>query len=538
MLSQFVDEIFGSADHFALGSVHGLPEGLYFDRKILYTKLESWYSGAALEETQTQGGIDVEAFPVRINPIRGAVYKHAYALFGETRQDSGALAPAKLRPFDRTQKQEAKTGEDFLARVYAENNGRSMMIRNAMISQILGGCIFKASYVKEQSWRQIPIRIEAVHPSNFIGVPMSGDEYRLDQAWIIRAISKAEVSRLYGDVRGIIPGAPEENLYYVEYWTPDEYEISINGYPIPTGKTDEYGKRTHYKGKNPFGFVPMVYIPHVRTSGFYGESLITSNIQGIVKELNRRAADWGDAVSDDSHTYYKQTGSSQRADVYTLAPGLRVVNLPHTPQITGRETLPDMDVLNKPKASAVMGSLVETLYEQFRREAFIPAVADGEDRGSQRSGQTVIMRMWPLISHTSTERIFFGDGLNLLDSMILAIAERKTEEGDRKLMQLSLPKEMTQMMVERKWAPILPPDRTAFINELVTRAAQNLGSLEHLMSLIDDIEDPSDEIKAIQKQMKDFAKVQATLMQQNMSQPDAKSEPTSKTPPDRSSKDE
>lgn len=48
------------------------------------------------------------------------------------------------------------------------------------------------------------------------------------------------------------------------------------------------------------------------------------------------------------------------------------------------------------------------------------------------------------------------------------------------------------------WAPMLPVDRAALVNEVGIRAKYKLGSQEHLMSLfgdIPDIEDEKDKIK-------------------------------------------
>ena len=490
-----INELLGEAQlgSFNLSSIHDLPESEYWTNKTRYAELESWYNGEKLNETQTQGGKVVDKYPVKVNPIRGAVYKHAYALFGEVPDDSRPLAVPILRPDDREDKDFAKRGQDFLFKLWYENHGRNLMIRNALTSQVLGGSVFKLSHIEGQEWRKIPLRLESVHPANFIGIPMAGDEFRLEEAWIIKAISPTEAYRVYG-----MEFPKEEMVYYIEYWTPEDYEITINGQVIPNPNS----QGLFYEGEHDFGQVPIAYIPHIRVTGFYGESLISENVQGIVEELNKRVADYGDAVSDDSHPYYVVTGANARPDVYELAPGVRVIQLQPAPSITGKEIQPDMDTLGKPTASEPMGKLTAELYDHFRREAFIPSVADGEDEGSQRSALTLTMRMWPLLSHTSTERIYWGDGLNYMDDIALRYAIRK-----------GFVKEITEekldtMRIERRYAPMLPRDREVFINELVNRASANLGSLEHLISLLDDIEDPTGEYEQIIKQLKEMAEIE------------------------------
>lgn len=477
---------------FNLSQIHDFPESEYYERKSHYAELESWYDGDKLNEKQVQGGRTVDKFPIKLNPIRGAVQKHAFALFGETKDDSRPLCVPMLRPEDSKMKEKAQDGQNFLNSIWYENAGRSLMMRNGLSSQIYGGCVFKASYVPTQQWRRYPLRVEAVHPANFVGIPMSGDEFRLEQSWLVKAMSPIEAFRQFG-----MTFPDNELVYYVEYWAPDMYEITVNGRLVPTGKTDENGKDLFYQGDNPFGIVPFVYIPHIRSHTFYGDSLISQNIQGIVEEMNKRVADYGDAVSDDSHPYYVLKNVSGRPDVYELASGVRVIQLPISPNITGKEPDPDMDTLGKNQSSTAMKELNEQLYDHFRREAAIPPVADGEDEGSQRSAMTLAMRMWPLLSHTSQERVWWADGLALLDSILLKIG--LTQKLEKKLSE-----DLLHMRIERHWQPILPRDREVFINELINRASANLGSLEHLLSLLDDIEDPAGEYENIKKQIKEM----------------------------------
>jgi len=54
-----------------------------------------------------------------------------------------------------------------------------------------------------------------------------------------------------------------------------------------------------------------------------------------------------------------------------------------------------------------------------------------------------------------------------------------------------------EMRIRQEWSPILPKDREQFINELVTRAANNLGSPEHLLEMTGDVEDIDDEMDKI-----------------------------------------
>ena len=374
---------------FNLSSIHGFPESEYNSRRMLYDELLTWYDGTKLAEKQVQGGRVVDKYPIKLNPIRSAVVKHAYALFGEVNDDSQPLAVPIFRPDDMDLKEDARAGQTYLNRVWYDNHGRTLQLSNGLTSQILGGCVFKASYVPERKYIRQKVRVETIHPSNFVAIPMAGDQYRLEEAWIVKAMSPHEAYRLYG-----MEFNPNELVYYVEYYNPEYYEVTINGRVVPTNQTDPVtGKTIMYQGENIFGEVPIVYIPHIRSDGFWGDSLISENVKGIVEEINKRVADYGDAVSDDSHRYYVIKNTSGRPDVYELSPGVRVIQLPANPRFTGKEGDPDMDELGSAQASTSMKELNDQLYDHFRREAYIPAVADGEDEGSQRSALTLAMRM-------------------------------------------------------------------------------------------------------------------------------------------------
>jgi hypothetical protein len=460
----------------------GFPYSVWEQNRTRYKELYNWFSGAQLDVNQDQGGLSVPKYPIQLNPIRGACYKHAYALFGEVGNDSRPLAVPRLHPDVSENRGICQRADEYLYKAWWESSGRSIMLRNGLLSQIFGGCIFRMKKVPKNMrlFHEMPVQVEIVHPINFVGITYSGEEYLLQEAWTIKLISAYEARKL--GMTSI--HEKDENAWYVEYWTPEDVKVTINGVdiPHPSGGT--------YSGENPFGFVPTVYIPHIRATSFYGEPLITDNITGIVKEINTREADKGDASSQDSHKDYVAVDVQGKIESDRLPNGSRVYGIKSAPSIGGGQLQADLKELTSQRSSEPMRLLTQDLYQHFRREAFIPAVADGEDEGSQRSGETLLMRMWPLTSHTNMERTFWTDGLAVLNNMLLrAISEDEDIPN--------FPKKTTRYRIETRWAPILPKDREAFINELVNRASAHLGSLHTLLSQLDDIEDPDDEIKEI-----------------------------------------
>lgn len=507
---------------FSLINLKGFPYSVYQSNKVRYKELYRWFSGEMLEVKQKQGTVTVDKYPIKINPIRGACYKHAYALFGEVPDDSRPLVVPRLKPDNRDQSGLAQRADEVLYKIWWENNGRSLMIRNALLSQIYGGCVFKVAALDRNNMlnmllRSIPLKIEMVHPMNWIGLPYAGEEYMLQESWVIKIISAHEARKLGVEVKDT-----QTSLYYVEYWSPDEFYAKINDMSIPTGQINSKGKEIFYEGRNPWGFVPLVYMPHIRASNFFGESLITNNVQGIVEEINTREADKGDAASQDSHKKFVGIDIQGEIRSETLADGSRVYLIKSVPQMGGNSPQADLKEMSSQHSSEPMRMLTKDLYDHFRREAFIPAVADGEDEGSQRSALTLAMRMWPLTSHTNTERVYWADGLAILNHMIL----KMIMIGE---MIKDFPVKPLKYRIEMKWAPILPIDRQAFIEELVSRAGTNLGSPQTLLANLDDVEDPEEELVEIKKYLTWLMEMEKEAAKKFAPDPQTSSEKESKS---------
>lgn len=469
---QFISTVNVLGTKFSLKDLEEFPYNDWVDQQSKYRELESWFYGDALDETQSQGGKDIEVYPLKINPIRTATLKHSYALFGEFPDDiSGTLIQPRVIVSGDRDKALSDTVQDALSKVWYNNNGAALMMENGILSQIYGGCIFKASWMPDLP-EEDRVRIERIHPDEFVCVPYENDYWNLKQAWVVRKITH-EAARQYGV---ILAG---ETGYYIEWWQEDEYQILINDQPIIY---DMFGARTVIGGRNPFGFVPFVYIPHERSGEFLGNSLITDAAMGLTKELNLRAADAGDATSDQSHSIIamrnvRGTPKTERLPGYNVP----VVNLGTAQNITSGSSDPDLFSVTRSQITEPMLSLSRDIRDEIRRELFVPAVAEGEDEGSQRSAATLVLRMWPLTSHIKSERALWSTGLTAFNKMLLKIMANKKHFG--------IQKEHLTLPLKNKWYPILPRDRQAFVEELVARRGVELGSLEHLLALIGDVED-------------------------------------------------
>lgn len=484
-----------SSSYFNLASVKGFP---YLEYSVLqgrYQKQISWFMGLTLNETFEADGKQIEKYPVKLNPIPTTCMKHALALMGDIQP--GDARPLVLPKFiapsgtDKTTgKKLVREAEEAMNTMWWENFGRSLQMENAIVSQIFGGCVFGLRWVPWEKYRTIHLKIDRIDPRYFVGFLIPGDPFRLQEAWIVQQMDW-KAAAYYGVV-----AEPNEPCFWLERWTATTYEITINGKPITH---PEAGDQWKSSGKNKFGFVPFVYIPRTRTAGMFGTNAF-DNLTGIVTEMNLRIADLGDAVSADSHNYGVMVNVQSSPRIITLDGGsLKLIDAGSNTSIGNNNQTPAITELRKPTASASMIGMMDQLQSLYDRESHVPAVAYGVDEGSQRSGSTLTVRMWPLVSHTSMQRVFWSNGLDWLTRMAAMIMEMEGEGG--------ITKEHLKLRTKQSWFPALPKDRESVVNEVTNRAAANLGSIEHLLDMLGDVEDVDGEVALVKEWLEFLAEL-------------------------------
>lgn len=466
-----------SGPQFLLQSLENFPYIEFQTRQSIYMELELWYTGDQLIkfDTDTTTGRKVELYPLRINPLKTTVQKHVTTLFGE----SGGSVEATGLPFKinikqkkNRNKQREKELEQILTQLLVDSNFGSALQVVAAESQWMGGAVFSVDWIPTLG----KIQINTLRTKEFLGETFSRDYWSLKNCWIVRPISYDE-AKSFGVDNG------QNNVYwYTENWTKDNYIIRINKDVI---RVDGHS----LQGKNPFSVIPYVYIPHIRTTSFYGESLITDTVKGIIKEINLRMADIGDAISEDSHTLTYIRNVKGGVQVQKIGGTQTVYNLGSRQSIGTNDPEPSMGTLPKQSVSEPMLAFMDRLMNLYRREVFHPGVADGEDEGSQRSSLTLTTRMWPLVSHIKMERQNFSDGLKILlqTAMKMMIIKGINE----------ISKEDLDINITISWSPMLSKDRDALINEIAIRREHKIGSQKHMIELLEDVEDVDEEIELI-----------------------------------------
>jgi len=470
-----------NATPWTLESLPNFPIVTWNTQRDEYDILTSWYKGTLLSETITDAKTkkQVEKFPIRINPIRNTCEKHASALLGTSlasiRQDAMPIR-IHIEPTAKS-KEDVKRIEKAISKVFIDSNAGALFMECAIHSQYLGGSVWCLSYLPDRDM----VFLSSPLPSEFIGIPNGTDYYNLKEAWVIKSLTFDEVKQYSENTFADSANGNDVSWWYVEHWTKNEHTVQINGVDIITDTS------------NPFGIVPVVYIPHIRVNRFRGESVITEMVKGLVREINLREADVGDAVSEDTHNYIWVRNVRGGLRTVQIGDGRPIVDLGSTNGLTGNESNPDMQAVNNKSASSPILDFNKSLYDLYRIEVNHPAVADGVDQGSQRSSVTLNARMWPLTAHVEAERTFWSVGMaTLARIMLIMMAEKELNSITKADLD-------AEFIIE--WAPMLPRDREAIVQEVAIRAKNKVGSRKHLMDILGDTPDTDAELVQIRSEM-------------------------------------
>ena len=478
ILTNVSTALFGTTTAFSLRDLEGFPYTQYEDQLAMYKIFEDWYEGIPLQITtlDEKTGKQVEKYPIKINPLKGTCQKHAATVMGQG-MDSirfGGLPFQLIPDVEKGKKKEGETIKKALMKVFLANQLGATFQSNCITSQYYGGSLLQAKWVPKTA----SIEISTPNPKEFVGVPDGVNYWRLREGWIVKNITEADAKEY-----GYTPKYQETQFLYIEHWTKEKFKIMVNGEVAKFPGSD-----LSQEGDNPFEMVPIIYIPHIRTSRFLGESIITETVKGIIKELNLRMADIGDAVSVDSHGYIAVRNIRGNIQTIFVGDGRPILNLGSTSGI-GNDPVPDMFPIATKSASEPMSKFTEDLYKIYRREVNHPAVADGEDEGSQRSSLTLAVRMAPLVSEAEIERLFYSVGITEFARILLTMMSMKSLHD--------IKKEMIETMLIVQWQSMLPRDREALTTEAAVRSKNKLGSNKHIMGLFGDIQDTDEELEQI-----------------------------------------
>ena len=447
-----------------------------YDEYLEYWTGEIWEKLA--ENIQVEAGRPPLRWPVKINLIKILSLMHAQALWGEWEDEviTFQAKPKKPKeiPHPGAQKQEeavknlAQETQEVINAVWAENNRETLLIEESLAAQVYGGCVFR---LRKDLDKEHTIKIEYLSPYFFRAVWHPTDFHQLYEARVQFEIAGSQARSVYG-----MDFKDDERVKYVEVWTKGEHTITV-------------GDESYVSEKNPYGVIPYVYIPRLRMEEFYGLSLC-EDLMGLQDELNDRVADIGDQILQDCHALMILT--NYMGDATKLRPtpdGILNLGLNapghNDPQL---DRIPAGDI---PKAAF---DHINFILDTAKMAAFTPPVAFGQDEGSQRSGVTLIIRLWPLLQQCKWSRAWWDDGFKDINELILTMLKSHGFEGYKE--------EWEGHTIVPQWAAIQPKDREALVQELSLLAASEIQSLETMVERLGNTQDNEEEISKIRAWMR------------------------------------
>lgn len=483
---------------YGLGSYRTIPglEGsaAYYEWLMNYPRFRDWYGwidSSKMDALDPARPNDKSAwlFPIKVNIPSAVAEKHANALFGEANgATTGSLIDIDFVDGDNKKTDLCEKAKDVVAKVMRGSSMSSLQHAVAYSYQLIGGWYFRLAFNPEPSkLSPMNIRIETLAPQFVVPIYDPSNPWDLIEVHVVYDISKEDAKLKYGvDV-------PDRLALFHEHWTRDKYKIEIGGM-VPTMNVKGVG--IVMEGKNPWGFVPFIYIPHFRRMGnFYGLSHVPA-LEGITYEYNSALADRGDATKQQAAANYwmrnAPSGTKTRkiSESFPAVVDLGTNNLGKDP--------PEIERFETGTVSDGMATYTTDLWAIAERIGSAPSVVWGADEGSQRSSLTLAFRTWPMTSHVNKERTFWTTAMMLMAKMILMMAVQKN--------LLGATPEMLDLEPTVKWPDIMPRDRMEAVNEMAIRVGGHFASIDHAVRALANGEDVQEHLAQIDEDMAKLAK--------------------------------
>jgi hypothetical protein len=414
-----------------------------------YEKADRYYTGDVFrEQVEIETGDDDAPlmYPVGINLVKLLTLSMTDALLGEHDDADPVMFVAKNND---TVTAQLKKTIAYLSSVLSFSNAGSMLWETDFSRNLYGAGVIRVA----PSLAQAPhIRWSKLDVRQFFPIFHPEDPDELLEAYIVTAMTKDQARILYG-----IESSAEFPLK-IEKWNLTQYETTVDNKVV-----------SKFSGVNPYGIVPFAYIPRVRTTDWYGESL-SSDLYKPQDEVNMRLADIGDALNYNGHPVFwgKNMPKGFNSKNYPIAPnafwdlgrsfGSGGAN-PEVGLLQAQNPVPDAAFKH-----------IQFVYDWVRTSSFAPPIAFGEDNGGgQRSGVTLEIRLWPLLKAVRRSRSYMATGLQRAMRITGKIlAQKKFTDVDKDIIPGLLEGNLTT-----QFHHVLPRDQAAIVDEVVKLLSTN-----------------------------------------------------------------
>ncbi len=418
-----------------------------------HMKAAHYYSGEIFtKKVETETGEDGAPllYPIGINLVKMMVLSMTDATYGEWDDVRNVLV---FKSKSNTAPTEAeKAAVEYATGLMEDSNAPSMLWEAEFDRNLYGAAVLRimpdlprASHVR---WYKVPL-------DGFYPVFDPADPDKIVECWQVTQILAEQAKAIYG-----IETSSTTPLVKVEHWSTSIYETKVDGKVVSA-----------YSGTNPWGVVPYVYIPRMRTIDWWGESLV-EDIYGPQDEMNMRLADAGEALNYHSHPVYwgRNLPNNFNSDNYPLDPSA----LWDLGRARGGEN-PEVGMLkNDTPVSEGLYKYVQFLYDWTRTSASDPPIAFGDDNGGgQRSGDTLEIRLWPMIKAIRRSRGYLSTGITeALRITGKILAQKKFSD---------IPAGVASELLGRRVVPVfnsvLPRDEAKIVDEVTKLLSTNPPSI-------------------------------------------------------------
>lgn len=378
-----------------------------------------------------------EKYPVGLNLVKLLCMAQADATFGFWKESVVSFEPrqdTEISPAD-------KAATAIVSNILNSSNINTLLWEMELDRQVYGGAVmrimFDATVPGFIRWKRYPVQ-------NFYPVWDNENEDEFLEVTVVSEISGQQAKLKYGiDTKSdVVP--------YVEHWTKREYKVTVGEKRVDV-----------YSGINPWGFVPFVYIPRIRTTSWWGDAL-TEDIMRVQDELNGVLADLSEAANFNAHPIVWAINLPRKFNSknYPVGPGL----FWDFGRVIGQSPKPEVNLLEmkNPIPQGVF-DYINFIYNYAQTSTFTPPVALGGDSGgSQRSGVTVEFRMSSLVHAIMRGRSYLGVGLNrsvTYSARILSQKELSSVSGHAL-------RRIIEGQLGPVFAPIVPRDQPATVDEV------------------------------------------------------------------------
>lgn len=480
-------------------------------RRTQSRRYASWYDGTSIGQSINQRdreeGDLVKRFPLELNMVELMCDLHRDVARGIPDASSPLVVFSVVERDEETSEAAEKIESVINHGIWRESNGAPMQQEALLSMNIYGGAALKLSW---EPWNDnLPYRLAVRHirnPSYIMPIWDPHDPWRALECYYGFEMSPEVAQAKYGVV-----SADSQPVLYLEHWTREKWSVSVDG-KVPTMKWGD--AEYELMGDNPWGLVPIYYIPHVRSTDLFGRSQIHGTTE-LTKDINSKAATlsdivhaarpgmlWGHDLSNNLRI--KRVVHEGKTVTYVLDVG-------RTRGIQGANP-PTLGALPMPAIPESIAGFPQELINLWMMIGRISPSSFGLDdtQSGRITGPAVANRMWTSIAHSTTERINFSRGKTIIDQDIIKILREKTKSRAFSKLGIDSP-EIGEMSVQirQSWPPMIPMDRAVRHEEMISRLKDGGVSIETYLAEmgIDDIEG---ERKRIEEWLSVLAEIEAS----------------------------